>query len=218
MKIISKKKLLILAITTILMVPFIAEASPTDGFEDGPNPNFYVSQQKMDIDKVAQTFVDTCGVNKDEVISYMNEGVRFRDISMGAFVAKVSDKSLKEVMDVKMQHHDWKGVFEALNISKEKIKTFHNEMIANLLKDQLSIPKNTSQNLLNKGYQPRDIAIANALAKDANKSIDDVLAMRTLTNTWEDVASTLGVTDDLFKKDMDSLQTIIFQHGQFSKD
>ena len=218
MKILSKKKFLILAITTILMVPFIAEASPADGFEDGPNPNFYVSQQKMDVDKVAQTLVDTCGVKKDEVLSYMNEGVRFKDIAMGSFVAKVSDKSLKEVMDVKMQHHDWKGVFEALNISKEKIKTFHNEMISNLLKDQLSIPKKTAQDLLTKGYQPRDIAIANALANDANKSIDDVLAMRTMTNTWKDVASTLGINDDLFKKDMDNLQTHMFQHGQFSKD
>lgn len=218
----SKKNLLVLSAGAMLcagiMNPFIANASPEDGFEDGPNPAFRIGQQQIEPDKIAENFSTMCGVDKKEVIAYMNEGVRFKDISMGAFVAKASGQSLKKVMDVKMENPDWRGVTKALGVSEEKMKETHNEIVSTMFEDNLDIPKETSLSLLQKGYQSRDIAIANAFANDTKKSIADVLDMKKVNNRWEDVATSLGINEETFRKDMDNLRTAIFQHGQFYRE
>jgi hypothetical protein len=222
MTFISKKSMIGLAtgiaILAGTMSPFIVEAAPQVGFDDGGQPTVSVGQPRIDRDKLAQKLSDTCGVDKQEVIGYLNIGVSFKELSMGSFVAKASGKSLKEVMDIKMKNSNWRDVIQFLGITKEQMKATHNDLVSTLFNDKLNIPKQTSLSLLEKGYQARDIAMANELANDTDKPINDVLAMRQLTNTWKDVADSLGVSDEMFKEDMENIHSVLLPHGGFYEE
>jgi len=60
-----------------------------------------------------------------------------------------------------------------------------------------SIPKQMAFDLLVQKYDLHDILAANTLAKAANKTVVDVLAMKKINNFWKDVAQELGVDKDV---------------------
>ncbi|MDF2565560.1 MAG: hypothetical protein K0Q53_1955 [Massilibacillus sp.] len=223
---------------TGILNPFIASASPEDGTNPAvrigqPQTDSDKMQQadpdkkqqtdsdkkqqadsdkmqQIDPDKIAQNLSDMCGVDKKEIIAYMNKEVPLKDISTGAFVAKASGQSFKKVMDLKKETPDWQDVTKALGVTEEKVKETHNDVVSKMFEAKLNIPKETSLALLQKGCQSYDIAIANAFANDTKKSITDVLDMKKDNNRWEDVAASLGISEEAFRKDMDSLKSVIF--------
>ena len=48
--------------------------------------------------------------------------------------------------------------------------------------------------LLKKNYTPRDIKMAGFLAKKSGRTIESVIGMRNISNTWRDVAKELKVS------------------------
>ncbi|MBP2651595.1 MAG: hypothetical protein H6Q74_2420 [Firmicutes bacterium] len=54
---------------------------------------------------------------------------------------------------------------------------------------------------------PREMMHAATLTKISGKSLTEVLSMKTLANTWEDVEKTLGVTKDQVKAFMEEART-----------
>jgi len=207
-----------IAILAGTMSPLIAEAVPQPGPGASEQPLMIIGQQKLDRDKIAQKLSDMCGVDKKDVLGYINEGVQFKDLSMAAFVAKASEKSLTDVMNVKRNYSDWRDAIKALGVTEKKMKASHNDIVSTLFENNLDIPKQTSLPLLEKGYQPRDIAVANELSINTEKPINDVLAMKQISNNWRDIATSLGVSDDTFKQDMDNIHEVLFPHGEFFDD
>jgi hypothetical protein len=192
--------------------PFIVQAAAeSDGSWQPPA----MHQRHFDLDKVAQRIADTSGVNKEDVLKYLHEGVNVRDIFKASFLAKASSKSLKEVMEVKTYDNTWQDVAQSLGVTKEQMKATHNDIAATRLESKLHISRQTSLDLMQQGYRARDIAVANALANNTGKPIIDVLAMKKINNDWRDVASSLGVDDNTFKQDMKAFRTA-FNHNGFS--
>jgi capsular polysaccharide biosynthesis protein len=215
MNILTRKKIIGLTTGVIMLAgvasPFTVQAAAENGGSWQPPE---MQQCHFNPDKIAQRIADTYGVNKEAVLKYHNEGVNFKEVSQGAFLAKASGKSLKEVMEVKTYDNTWKDVAQALGVTKEQIKATRNVIAATQLENKLHISKQTSLDLMQQGYRARDIAVANALANNTGKPIIDVLAMKKINNTWHDVASSLGVDDNTFKQDMKDLKTA-FHHNQF---
>lgn len=168
-------------------------------------------QHHFDPDKIAQRIADTYGVNKEDVLKYHNEGVNFKDVFKASFLAKASGKSLKEVMKVKTFDNTWKDVAQSLSVTKEQIKATHNDIVATKLEAKLHISKQISLDLLQQGYRARDISVANELSKNTGKPIIDVLGMKKINNTWQDVASVLGVDDNTFTRDKKDLRAALHQ-------
>lgn len=190
--------------------PFAVQAA-ADNDCAGQPPAMH--QRHFDPDKIAQSIADTYGVNQEDVLKYLNEGIRVKDVFRAAFLAKASDKSLKEVMEVKTYDNTWKDVAESLGVTKEQMKATRNDIAATQLESKLEIAKETSLDLLQQGYHVRDIAVANALSNNTGTPINEVLDMKKINNTWYDVASTLGVDDNTFKQDMKNIRTAFHHEG-----
>jgi len=211
MQFLTKKNLAITVVGILLLVGtlgvYIAQASPNDdhsAFGQGPGPSFD-QHHHGDPDKMAQKIADTFGVDKQIVLNYHNQGINFKDLSKAALLAKASGKPLKDVMAAKTYDNTWKDVAGSLGVTKEKIAAVRQDIAAVKLEKQLGIAKQTSLQLLHQGYRSHDIAIASQLAKNTGKPISDILGMRKINNTWEDVAQNIGVNDTTFRQDMGNL-------------
>jgi len=189
------------------VIPFVVQASENEGPGDA---GFH---RHFDPEKIAAKISDTFGVDKDEILKYHEQDVNFRELFKAAFLAKASGHSLKEVMATKTYDNTWKDVAQTLGVTKEKMKATRQDIASTQLEKKLNIAKEVSLPLMQQGYRGRDIAVANELAKNTGKPIVDVLSMRKINNTWQDVAETLGVDDNTFKKDMQNLKAAFPQRG-----
>ena len=189
------------------VTPFMAQAA------EQQIPDRPAGHHQIDPDKFAQHIADTYGTNKADILKYQQEGVNFRDLSKASFLAKASDKSLTEVLETKTLANSWKDVAKSLGVTREKVRAVRNEMAATQLEAKLSIPKQDSLDLMSQGYRSHDIAIANELAKNTSKPMIDLLGMRKINNTWQDVAQTLGVDDNTFTQDMSNIKAAFPHHG-----
>ena len=188
------------------MAPYIVQAAQkTDTSPQTETRQQQRQQQppKMDMDKVAQNIADTFGVNKDEVASYMknNQG-DFRDIFRGAMLSKVSGKSFSDIMAMKTSSNKWQDVEKSLGITHEQMRQAQDDMVAVQLEQKASIAKDTTKSLMQQGYHPDDIAAAGILAQKSGKTINDVLAMKKINNSWKDVAKSLNIDEKTFKESM----------------
>jgi hypothetical protein len=192
--------------------PFIAQAA-----EQANSCLAVPGHHQIDPEKFAQEISDTYGTNKDEILKYQKSGVNFKDLSKASFLAKASDKSLQEVLAAKTPTNTWKDVAKSLGVTREQVRALRHEMAATQLETKLRIPKQASQDLMNQGYRPQDIAIANELAKNTSKEIPDILSLRKINNTWHDVAQTLGVDENTFIQDMKDI-SVAFPHRGFHQN
>lgn len=221
MNTLTKKRMLGLVAGGVLLAgaisPFIVQAAEQCNFRPPA-----MGHQQMDPGKMAQHIADKFGVSKEEVLAYEKQGVHFKDLNHASLLAKASGKTLKEVMQIKTLDNTWKDVAQSLGVTKEQIRVVHQDMAAANLESKLSIPKQTSLDLMQQGYRSHDIAAANELSKNTSKPISDILSMRKINNTWYDVAQSLGVDEETFKQDMKNVG-VAFHHryrgfqGQFSK-
>ncbi len=172
-----------------------------------------VQQQRLRPDQRAQQIADKFGVDKSQVLQSFEQGSSFRDISRAAFLAKVSKRTLPDVLALKTADKTWKDVTQALGVAPEQIKAARQEMTAARL-EKLQIPKADSLALMSQGYRTRDIAIAYKLAANTGKAPTEILDMRKINNTWRDVAQTLGVSNETLKQDLQNIGEIYPQKGR----
>lgn len=70
------------------------------------------------------------------------------------------------------------------------------EKVLERLAADLSLSKDDVERYLQPGISPHELAQAALLAKASGKPLADVLAMKTLANSWQDVEQTLGITPE----------------------
>jgi len=212
MKMLSKKTIAAVVAGTFILAgaasPFIASAAVADSKRPA------IEHRQADPAKVAQRLSEEFGISQDTILKYNANGMSFRDIGKAAMLANISGQSIDTVISKKTDSNTWKDVAAAMNISDEQIKSARQNRMAGHMSEKLGIDKETILNLLQQGYHPRQIGVANILAKESGKSIQDVLALKTNDNTWEDVADKLGVDKDQFKKDMKEAKGT-FPHHKF---
>ncbi len=201
MKIFSKKNLAAIVASTFILAgaaatPFIVHAAEID------NGRPAIHHQQMNPEQIAQNMSETFGVSKEDILKYQASGINFKDIGRAAFLANASGKSLDEVMSHKTPDKKWKDVAQELGITKEQMKAAHQNIAAQQLNTKLGMDKEAALNLLREGYHAKDIGMANELAKNTGKPVNDILSLKKINNTWKDVADSLGVSQDTFKQDM----------------
>ncbi len=187
--------------------PFVVQAAEMDStpMEQHQMEHKGWHNQKMSPAKVAQHLSDTFGIDQATILKCYVQGTSFKDIGRAAFLAKASGKSFTDVISLKTSDNNWKDVATTLGITKEQMKATRQDLIASGLNKKIGLDKEIALNLLHDGYQPRDIGMAAELGKNTDKSLTEVLSMKKINNTWFDVANTLGVDKETFKKDMKEL-------------
>lgn len=203
MKIVNKKTIAAMVAGTFIIAgaasPFIVQAAETTNTP----PAYHHQQEKRQLDpeKASKRISETFGIDQTVIKNYNSNGMNFRDIGKAAFLAKAGNLPIDSVISKKTADNSWKDVAESLGITKEQIKTAHQDLAATHLNKQAGIDKKAALSLLQDGYHPHDIKMASQLAKTAKKPIKDVLALKKINNTWADVANKLGIDAGTFQKD-----------------
>lgn len=211
MKKLSRNTIAAMVAGTFLMAaaasPFIVQAAETEQTPAGQHQKGQRGPKaaKITPDQAAQRLSDVFGIDKATVLKYNTDGKSFKDISKAAFLAKASGKSIEDIISLKTPTNTWKDVETTMGITKEQIQTARQNMTADRLNKKIGLDKQVTLDLLQQGYQARDIGMASQLAKNTNKPINEVLSMRKINNKWSDVATTLGVDQATFKKDVQEL-------------
>lgn len=177
--------------------PLAVQAAPT--VNDRPA---YHQRHQVKPEQVAKRLAKEFGIDQSVIVKYQNQGKANKDLVRAAFLAKASDKSFESVITLKTDNNTWQDVANTLGVDKTKLKTVRQEMAAKHLSQRLNIPQNDIQALFNQGYHQRDIAMAGLLASHSNKSLSDVLGMKKINNTWQDVSKELGVDLKALKQEM----------------
>ena len=90
-----------------------------------------------------------------------------------------------------------------------------NEQIRTKIAETITVTKDLVSYFMNEGYAPRDIVMAGLLAGQNNNTsvhvsnINGILAMKTSNNSWQDVASTMGVDQDIYNQYVEKAKNII---------
>ncbi len=156
---------------------------------------------KFNLNDMAAKLAEKCNVSADEIISYCNNGGNFRDAQQAARLAKLSGKSFKEVAAAKTDGTRWEQVAESLGVTREQMKADMDSDLADRMAERGNISASVAMQLLQEGYDVRDIDRAAALAKASGKDVHDVLNMKKVNNRWSDVAKELGVDESTLKQD-----------------
>lgn len=180
-----------------------AQSQSQDGaqhrmFAKGERPDGQMPQ--MDASEAAKHIAETFGVDESQVKNAIENKKDFRDIGQAAMIAKVSGKSFDEVMALKTDDKNWRDIGESLGVTREKVEEVRQSMTAQHLSQDGDIDENKALSLLKKGYEPRDIDCAAALAKASGKDIQSVLDRKKINNRWGDVAKELGVDANVLPK------------------
>ena len=207
MNMLSKKMVVGLMAGAVLvtgaMGSYTAQAAThTNDRQEGQQKQGKHQPPKMDTEKVAQDMSTAFGVNKDEIVTAINNKKDIRDISCAAMLAKISGKSFTDVMNLKTDSNKWTDVEKTLGVSHEQVKAAQDDMMAGMLEKRAGVAKDKAASLLQNGYKIHDIASAGILAKTSGKDIDTVLSMKKINNSWKDVASALGVDEKTFHEAM----------------
>ena len=156
---------------------------------------------KFNLNDMAAKLAEKCNVSADEIISYCNNGGNFRDAQQAARLAKLSGKSFKDVAAAKTDDNRWEQVAESLGVTRQQMKADMDSDLADRMAERGDITASVAMQLLQEGYEVRDIDRAAALAKASGKDVHDVLNMKKTNNRWSDVAKELGVDESTLKKD-----------------
>lgn len=208
MKILSRQNIAALVAGTFIMAaaatPFIAQASDIQQPPAGQHQR-HQKNHKMSPEQAAERLSAAFGIDQATILNYNNNGMSYQDISKAAFLANASGKSIETVISHKTPDNKWRDVAKTMGITKEQMQGARHNMIASRLNTKAGIDKQTTLDLLHQGYHSRDIGMAGQLAKSTEKSITEVLSSKKINNKWSDVANTLGVDKETFKKDVKAI-------------
>ncbi len=203
MNLFNKKNLTALAIGGLLLSGIAAPLAVQASENHRP---VNAGQRMGERSKMTQEFAAQFGISESELQAYREKGVEMRDLGHAAMLAKISGKPLADVMAAKTLNTSWKELSQTLGVTPQQMKAAFEDMIASRMESKLSINKQTSLELMKQGYHAKDISVAGLLAADTGKSINDVLSQKKINNSWHDVATTLGVNEDTFQQNMQTLR------------
>lgn len=155
-----------------------------DGFHRG----------SIDADRAAASIAENYGIEETIVQRYLDDGWHPRAIEQGCLLADLSGQSLDTIMDTKAQGLSWQQVAASFNVTQDNIANARAKSFAQDFAQRHDMNEYTARRLLEDGYHPDDIAIANAIAKRSDTPIYKVISMRKINNTWQDVAHEVGLS------------------------
>ena len=143
--------------------------------------------------EAAARIAEAFEVDKDQVQAAIEAGRDFRDIGQAAMLAGLCGKSFQDVIACKTDDVTWRGVEKQLGVTREQLRSGYCAIEARHLAEEGITDRETALELVQNGYDSRDIRAAAALAKASGEDIQSVLDRKRINNRWSDVARELGI-------------------------
>ncbi|MDO4203868.1 MAG: hypothetical protein Q4D07_05205 [Selenomonadaceae bacterium] len=159
-------------------------------------------QHKFDRKVAAEKMAKTFGLDAKEIKEAFDAKRDFRDVMHAAVVAKASNQPFALVIRRKTAENTWRDVEAAMRVSPEMMKEVRTDVMTGWMAEKLTMDKKEVKNLLNDGYQPKDIYMASVISKLSNTNVKSLLKEKKTNNTWKDVAKAHNVDEKAFRDEM----------------
>lgn len=210
--------------------------------EKGFIPAEQTKNEKRGEKHVTEKVAAYLDMNKEEIDALMQkEQLKPRHIAMAAVIAKLSNKTLPEVITTFKQQKNWDDVLELYHLNHKQVaqemqKLFphlkgkfrflknHPAVMYETLADYLGLETQEIQTALYQSrVHPEGAMKAAVLSKVSGKTFEEVLALKTEKKTWKEVAASLQVDQEKVKEERKKLQQLLHQNikewkQQFKKD
>ena len=162
-------------------------------------------QHKFDHKVAAEKMAKTFGLDAKEIKDAFDAKRDFRDVMHAAVVAKASHQPFSLVIRRKTAENSWRDVEAAMRVSPEMMKAVKTDIMTDRMAEKLSMEKKQVKELLDDGYQPKDIYRASVIARLSDGNVKQILKEKKINNTWKDVAKAHNVDDEALRKEMRTL-------------
>ena len=150
------------------------------------------ARKPMDSDKALTNLKTNFQYDKVELGQYLDKGLSYMELKNICLHAYAAKKPLQEVAQLR-EKYGWIRVKYLLGLTPSKFAKREMEYKAERMERLFGLDKKLSMKYMKLGYGGHSVKRAIALAKNCDKSVEDLLAMKTRQVKWAEICQQLGL-------------------------
>ena len=150
------------------------------------------ARKPMDRDKALSNLYNNFQYDKKELGQYLDKGLSYMELKSICLHAYASKKPLQEVAQLR-EKYGWIRVKHLLGLTPEKFAKREMEYKAERMERLFGLDKKLSMKYMKLGYGGHSVKRAIALSKNCDKSVEELLAMKTRQVKWSEICQQLGL-------------------------
>lgn len=154
---------------------------------------------QMTKEQALQLLKENYNFDAVELSGYLDSGTNYRELDQLCLYASLSRKPLAKVVELK-ENYTGERLKLVLGLTPQKF--YERSLVYQSLEltAELKLPEAVVLKYLKQGYTASDIKMAAALASVSNLSVDSILKMRTIANSWPDIAKQIGIDAAVYEE------------------
>ena len=150
------------------------------------------ARKPMDRDKALTTLNTNFQYDKVELGQYLDKGLSYMELKNICLHAYAAKKPLQEVAQLR-EKYGWIRVKYLLGLTPAKFAKREMEYKAERMERLFGLDKKLSMKYMKLGYGGHSVKRAIALSKNCDKSVEELLAMKTRQVKWAEICQQLGL-------------------------
>jgi hypothetical protein len=152
-----------------------------------------VKTSSMTVDKAIYRLSDKYGFSETELAEYVQTAADYKKMKELCLYARLSKRPLAEVVSFSEVYP--KGRLRmVLGLTPQKLFDKTIELRADRLWEKMQIERKLTVKYMKQGFAGHHVMMAHELAKRCDKSMDDIIRMKTPKNKWKDIGAQLGIS------------------------
>ena len=150
------------------------------------------ARKPMDRDKALTTLNTNFQYDKEELGKYFDRGLSYMELKNICLHAYAAKKPLHEVAQLR-EKYGWIRVKHLLGLTPAKFAKREMEYKAERMERLFGLDKKLGMKYMKLGYGGHSVKRAIALSRNCDKSVEDLLAMKTRQVKWTEICQQLGL-------------------------
>ena len=156
-------------------------------------------KKPMDKEKAVNGLHDSFLFDKEELGELFDSGISYMELKKLCLHAYAAKKPVKEVAQLR-DKYVWTRVDYLLGLTPEKLARAEHEYKVDRIHRLFGLDKKLVDKYMRMGYASHQVKRAMFLARHCNKSVEELLAMKTRQQKWGDICEQLGLPRDACMK------------------
>lgn len=156
-------------------------------------------KKPMDREKAVTGLYNNFLYDKDELGKYFDSGITYMELKKMCLHAYAAKKPLAEVVQLR-EKYVWTRTDYLLGLTPEKLAKAEMEYKADRLQRLFGLDKKLVKKYMKLGYASHQVKRAMFIASHCDKTVEEILAMKTRQQKWGDICEQLGLSREACMK------------------
>lgn len=153
------------------------------------------ARKPMDRDKAIISLQNSFQYDSQEIAKYLDSGLSYMEVKNICLHAYAANKPISEVAGLR-EKYGWIRVKYLLGLTPEKFAQREMDYKAERLERLFGLDKKLAMKYMKNGYAAHSVKRAMFIATHCNKSVEEILAMKTRQIKWPEICVKLGLPKD----------------------